>query len=660
MSGDLLVVFFPLVCFVMSVAMTLEQFAVAPRVILEFLRKTLPFNELDAGVLDDLSRRWIIDYSPRGTLVFRQDVTEVSHLYLVQKGGVRIYSSDGDAGETLKDYCGEGASLGAVNLLRGHKAEANVEAVEDTYFFLLEKSDFLALLENSPRLTPFYLQRFPDEHVAAAYATLRCERILPRKQESLFLVNTKVQAIIRHAPEMIASSATVQETAARMAELGIGSLLVRSPAGTLAGIVTDQDLRTRVVAEGLDHSASVEQIMASPVHTIPAHALCFDALLCMMKQNVNHLVVESRKQVIGVVTANDIMVYQGTWPIYLFRQVAAQRRIEGLYDLAKKVPMAVRTLIMEGAKGTDPARVLTLLNDSILERLLDLLCDEFGPPPAPFCWLTFNRDGRREQAFRTEQHNALIYRDLKDKRQIEVAEDYFGSFAVQACNHLLACGFPRGKREITASNPRWRKPYSVWEAYFEEWLAAPGPRDAYNSALFFDFRAAYGDTRMSLRLRRRLTDQALRQHAFLRHLATECLRQWPPLAFFRDLVVYRDGEQRNRLDLEKGCLGPVVDFARLMALKYGIEETNTVARLRSLSRHGHISPEICADVLEAYEFATQMQLVHQLEQVEDGLPIDGYIDPADLSSLEMKTLKDSFEVLKGLREIIRLEFPALI
>jgi len=626
----------------------------------EFLRKTPPFNLLDEARLEPTYGRWVIDYYPKGALIFKQDVTEVTHLCLVQKGGVKVYFDTADTTGTLRDFGGEGAAFGALNILRGNRAELNVEAVEDTFCFLLEKEAFLELIASDPRFAGFFLEGLHEEMVCATYSEIFFERVKGRRQESLYLFDTQVQEVIRRAPESVVVTTTVQQAAARMDQLGIGSLLVRDTAGLIVGIVTDKDLRGKVVAEGLDYSVAVETVMTAPVRTIPARAVCFDAMLEHIRKAIDHLVLEDEQGIRGVVTAHDIMVYQGAWPLYLFREIVSQRTIEGLYDLSKKAPLAVRTLMEEGARPNHIMRVMTLLNDSILNCLLDLLLAQMGPPPVPFCWLSLGSDGRKEQTFRTDQDNALVYADPETNFERHAAEIYFEALGARAVDHLESCGYPRCKNDIMVSNSRWRQPYHVWEHYFDGWITSPDPREVASATIFFDFRPVYGDRSLAERLRGRLTDLVQRQHMFQIHLAGECLQSWPPLSFFRNFVVEKDGKRSNQLDLKSRGMSPFVNFARLMALRYGIEETNTLGRLQHLSENGHFRPEFCDDAREAYEFQIHLNLIHQLRIAETGMPAESRIDPAELSHLERRTLKEAFGVIDRLLNLVKQEFPSVM
>lgn len=637
-----------------------DSFAVTPAVVVQLLRNTRPFSELDNDVLEEVAKSWLIDFYPRGTLILRQDVTEVSYLYLIQKGGVKIYVTSADTVATLKDYGGEGETFGALPIVKGHKADLNVETVEDTFCFLLEKEVFLELVGKYPSVAQYYLESFSQDLTCSAYAELRCERIRAKSEDSCYLFNYQVRDIVKSRPEVVPGSTTIRDAAARMTKLGIGSLLIRDGEEGITGIVTDKDLRTKVVAAGLEHHNPVQAIMNAPVHAIPAQASCFDALLKMMKEQVEHLAVEHRKEIIGVVTSHDIMVFQGVSPLYLFREAVSQRSIEGLYDASRRIPNLVRALVEQGAKAADITPMITLLNDRILSSILNLLQMEIGPPPVSFCWLPLGSDGRKEQIFRSDQDNALIYEDPKDKWESQAAEAYFETLARQAVEHLMCCGYPRCKSDLMASNPRWRKPRSVWEEYFNGWISSPEPRELSLAAIFFDFRSGAGQKALGEQLRQWVVVQAERQPIFMMHMAGDCLQDWPPLSFFRNFIVEKDGRQRNRLDLKARGILPFVNFARLMALRYGISETNTLARLHLLLEKGCFSRQFYAEVREAYEFLTQLVLVRQLEMVESGLLPESYINPSDMSDLEKRMLKEVFAVVNRMLAHIKQEFPSVV
>ncbi|MCL4538523.1 MAG: hypothetical protein M1378_02805 [Bacteroidetes bacterium] len=130
----------------------------------------------------------------------------------------------------------------------------------------------------------------------------------------------------------------------------------------------------------------------------------------------------------------------------------------------------------------------------------------------------------------------------------------------------------------------------------------------------------------------------------------------PPVTFYADLVVEKDDAKIELLDLKTRTLTPFVEFARIMSLRYGISETNTLARLQQLADNGHIPMNLYADASQAYEFDVHLALVHQLRMVEAGRKPDNFISPTELSELERKTLQFSFSVIERLMAHVRREF----
>jgi CBS domain-containing protein len=625
-------------------------------VIIEFLRSVLPFDSLSSQELDRLAYKCRIDFFPKGTIVFQQGISTVDYLYLIQQGGVKSYLKDDEGEMSLNDYRGKGEYFGALPIIQDTRANLNVETVEDTFCFLITKADFLELLGRHGEFSQYFLRTMSAKMVKNVYAEFRQHKISTRTEGALYLFSAKVGEIAKGRLFTVPEATAVQEAAVMMSEKMIGSLLVTGENEKIIGIVTDKDIRSKVVARGLSYKTTVAEIMASPVQTISSQAVCFDALLRMMKKRLHHLAVEENGEIVKMITTHDIMVTQGTSPLYLFREIIAQQQISGLYDLSNKVHQVVRSLIEEGAKANNITRMIAVLNDHILEKMLSLLLEEFGPAPLPFCWLLMGSEGRREQTFKTDQDNAIIYADSDDDELNRQAVEYFESFAQTAIGHLVKCGYPLCPGEIMASNPKWRQPLSVWKGYFRSWCKTPTPESVLNSTIFFDFKSEFGSVELAAELRREVLEYSQREELFLTHMARNCLVSRPPLSFFRNFVVEKDGKHKDTFDLKRKGMVFFVDFGRLMSLKYGVDETNTLARLRSLMQGEYLSESLGTELVEAYEFLMQVRLVHQLKQMEEGVEPDNYIKPADLSDLERQTLKEAFAVIGRLQEFIKQEF----
>jgi len=629
--------------------------ALSSRELFEFSRATPPFAELPPPVLDSLAARCGQEFHPKGATILARAKSQVTHLRLIHHGQVRLFLRDENGAESMVEFRGRGQAVGALGILRESLSNLDVVAEEDTLCVLVGRDDFLSLTESQPRFAQYYLKHISEAYVGKALTELARPRLAPGGNEgSLYLFTAQVGDLARRRPATIPAGEQVQRAAALMSQERAGCLLVTDPAGEIIGIVTDRDLRNKVVAAGRDFRSPVAEIMTAPVQAVPTHTSAFDALLEMMRRRVHHLAIEKQGRVVGVISGHDLMVLQGTSPLFLVREIMAQDKIEGLYDLSLKSPRVVRSLIYEGAKPGYVCRLITLINDHILDRLLSLLIQDIGQPPLPFCWLLMGSEGRREQTFRTDQDNGLIYRDPADQDEARAAAAYFADFGAQAIEHLVRCGFARCKGGIMASNPTWRQPYSTWRGYFERWVATPEPKDVLHATIFFDFRAGWGELELGERLRGHLMNLVSGQDVFLRFLAKDTLTTPTALStFFRNFITEREGPHKGRLDLKARGLVPFVDFARLLGLKHGVRETNTLERLARLDEQGRLSHELYLKISQSYEFMMQLRLVHQQVLHEEGLEPDNFVDPQQLSELERFTLKEAFAVVAEIKSVLR-------
>jgi CBS domain-containing protein len=634
--------------------------SVAPEVAVNFLMEVMPFNTLDDESLYKVARNCRVDFFPKGTRLFTAGETVVTHLHLIQRGGVKSFITDDEGEVTLKDFRGEGAALGALAIIHGTTANLDIETVEDTFCFLVPREIFLELINNQPGFAQYYLKSFSEKVVNTAYTELRRHKWTRRGEDDLYLFTVRAGDLIK-TMRMVPVTATIQAAAAAMAQHRVGSLLIHREdrLDEIVGIITDRDLRTKVLAKGLDYTLPVGQIMSSPVQTVLSQTICFEVLLKMMSTNIHHLAVERGDKIVGVITSHDIMLQQGYSPYYLFKEIISQSTFSGLYPLAQKIPDMIRSLIKEGGKAGNITRMIAVLNDHILERLLTLLQEEMGVPPVPFCWLLMGSEGRREQTFRTDQDNAIIYGDPENEEQKAAAQAYFQEFARRAIDHLVNCGYPLCPGDIMARNPRWCQPYSVWCNYFERWIAAPDPQELLNAMIFFDFRSGFGNGLLAENLRDHLVRVSKRQEIYLLHMARDCMNSRAPLSFFKTFIVEKNGEHKNTLDIKRQGITPFVNFARVQALKHGIKETNTLARLNVLHAEGHLPQNLWQAACEAYELQMQLRLVHQLHQLDNGIIPDNRITPASLTELEKQMLKEAFSVIERMQAMLKTEFPVV-
>ncbi len=100
---------------------------------------------------------------------------------------------------------------------------------------------------------------------------------------------------------------TVLEAISRMAEHGVGALLVMQ-GDQLVGLLSERDYTRKVILKGLrSRDTAVEAVMSSPVLTISPDATVRQGLAMMTDKYVRHLPVTDDTGVIGVVSIGDLV-----------------------------------------------------------------------------------------------------------------------------------------------------------------------------------------------------------------------------------------------------------------------------------------------------------------------------------------------------------------
>ncbi len=106
-------------------------------------------------------------------------------------------------------------------------------------------------------------------------------------------------------PASLPASATVADAAQQMRELDIGDVLVEQE-GRLAGIVTDRDIVVRAIAEGLDVTSKLGDIVSSEVVCITTAESPDDAIRLMRERALRRVPVVENGRPVGIVSLGDL------------------------------------------------------------------------------------------------------------------------------------------------------------------------------------------------------------------------------------------------------------------------------------------------------------------------------------------------------------------
>ncbi len=607
-----------------------------------FLSQTVPFSFLPRNELEKIASRIETCHYPENTILFIQDKTEMDALYIIQKGAAERYYGYGDK-KTLRGILGEGDVYGGISLLLNKGISVRtLKTIENTYFYKLSKNHFIAICEQYPSFIEYFTDTFGKRMLDRSYAAIITKTSLPKTADIGFH-DQPVKNFFQKKLVTCGVDTSIRNAANLMSQHRVSSIFIKNPKQHFVGVVTDNDLRKKVVASGYDIDKPVSDIMSSPLKTISNEAMVFEALMTMMQKNIKHLAVsDTNGRVSGIITNQDFLTAQGQSPFYLMHEISAVTDKKEIFNKHKQLPKIIQGLINSGAKAKNINRLITAISDASLYKIIEFAIDELGPPPANFIFMTLGSEGRREQTLKTDQDNAIIFED-QPKHSGDRAGAYFLKMGEKVCNWLDRAGYDFCKGNVMAKNPHWCQPLSIWKGYFSKWIFNADPEDLLQASIFFDFRGVYGNPQIINDLHSYLFDSLVGWAGFFRNLTENALHFKPPIGFFRNFVVESRGRHRNVFDIKRAMV-PIVDFARIYALKHNIKETNTQERLVQLYRKKVISRHEYDELEQSYSFLMQLRFVRQITAIiKEEAAADNYVNPRKLSSIEQTMLKEIFK-----------------
>jgi CBS domain-containing protein len=629
--------------------------AIAASQIVYFLTRIIPFSFLEEEEIKAIAPAITAVHHPKDHVVFVQGETRIDGLYIVQKGAAERYFDDGRR-KTLHSILGEGEMFGGISMLVNDMlAVRTLRTIEDTTFYKLPHQAFFDLCRRHSAFGEYFTDTFGKRMLDRTYAAV-IAKSAPTRADALSLFNQPVREICNRDLLTCDADMTIQRAAALMSRRRCSSIFVRGSGGDIVGILTDNDLRKKVIAEGLPIEKRVAEIMSSPVMAVPDHAPVFEALMAMMQRGVKHVgVSDAGQNIVGVVTNQDVLGVQRQSPLFLIRDIAGAAGVENLQEVHQRLPHLVQALIRAGTPAKQLNQFITAVSDAVLKKVLELTLKDMDPPPVRFVFMVMGSEGRHEQTLKTDQDNAIVYDDPA-AGAAEAVHAYFLDLGERACNSLDRCGYRFCNANVMARNPMLCQPISVWKRRFSDWIHAAEAEDLLYSSIFFDFRGGYGQMALIDQLRSHLMDSLVGWSGFFRHLTQNALLHKPPLGFFRNFVVESKGEHRNKFDIKSAML-PIVDYARVYGLKHGVAETNTLDRLERLKQKEVLPAKDYSEIEQGYGFMMQLRFARQVQAiVEEETAPDNYVNPKELSGLEQRLLKEIFIRIGNLQTRMSFDF----
>ncbi len=590
-----------------------------------FLRGLPGFNYLDDALIEACARAIRIAYYRKGENILTIG-EDNGQLHIVRSGAVELLNSDAE----LITRVAESDCFGLPSLMNDAPVRNNSAAIEDSLVYQLDRETFSAARRASSDFDTWFIRALSERLLT-----------LPAAPALRGASGVTAGSIVGRAPVMIDSTASVRAAATRMVDERVSSMLIMDETG-VCGIVTDRDIRSRVVATGLSTGRPVAEIMTPSPITLDSQAHAYEAALLMMQHQIHHLPITSGRDLIGMVSRSDFMRLETEHPLYLVGDIGKQSTAEGVSGACARLPGLIVGQIDSDAGGEQLGKFITTITDTVTRQLLRIAETKLGPPPCGYAWMALGSQGRFEQSARSDQDNALV---LANEAQAK-DDAYFLAMAEIVNDGLDACGFAYCPGEVMASNSKWRQPLRQWEQYFHKWITVPEEKALMHANIFFDLRCVSGDAGLVDELRSGIRETARQNEIFLALMAKNAMDYQPPLGFFRQFVLEKSGEHKDMLDLKRHGIMPIVEIARIRSLSAGELRVSTRSRLLAAAGAGEITGGDASNLIDALDFVEKLRVEHQGRQLSAGQNPDNYIAPADLSPLVRQNLKAAFSQIR--------------
>lgn len=427
----------------------------------------------------------------------------------------------------------------------------------------------------------------------------------------------------------------IKTLALKMTKENVSVIVLTGPEEETLGYVSDQNLRSRVLTVPSVSNLKAFEIMSSPINPVDETESIM-ALSSIIEKAKDGIIFTQDKdgKLGGFINALSLNQLSELVPVKLIALVA---NASSSVELRIIYNDYVRTLIPLVELNTIPQLMLSALSvisESISQRIIELGILKFGPPPVAFSFISLGSEGRKEQTLNTDQDNAIVFEDTDDPN----IKEYFNALAKFVCTSLDEVGYTFCKGGIMAMNPTYCQPLSVWKSYFVKWISNGNAKDLLDISVFFDFRLTYGEESFVENLREHINQLTLRNPAYLLLLAQNNLKLKPQVGFWGNILPDSAGLPPDTVNI-KDAIMPIVNFARIYALQNQVNAAGTQDRLNSLFRNTHLSEQTFRNISQSLDILQIMRLNHQANLVKNGLKADNLINTKLLSDIDQAVMK---------------------
>lgn len=620
----------------------------------DFLKNFPPFSFLKQKDIEIISEQITIIYKEKDSVVFTLNEETHDSFYVVHKGAVALIA---DQQSDILDMCDEGDIFGLRPLIANENYKMEARAFEETILYAIPISVFRPYALENKSVGNFLIESFASNTLNPFSKSHRGKLYGEEIEADTKLLDLQE---VKYSKKIISCNAltTAKEVAEIMLNKNVGAILVIDQTLPI-GIITDKDLRNKIVTGAYPITTIASEIMTAPVITYPTKMTITQAQMAMMKSDISHLCITedgtTNTKAVGMLSKHDVMVSIGNNPAVLMRAIKRAKKYKKIKLIRGAISHLLKGYLDQNIPMMLTSKVISELNDACTKQVIEIVLKKMdSPPPVNFSWLAMGSQGRSEQLLQTDQDNALVYEDVSEALAASTKK-YFLELATRINKGLFEIGYEYCPAEMMASNPNWCLSLSECKNKVHHWITNTGKNEVLLSFIFFDYSLVYGDKELTNNLSDYIFEEIKANPTFYIHLVSGALQSPSPTGFFREFLLEQDGANKDFFNIKNRALMPLADAARVLILSHSVKSiSNTVERFEKLAELEPQNSELYISCASSYKILLRFRTNQGLLHNDSGQ----FISLETLSKTEKLKLKSTFKTIKELQELIRIRFNA--
>jgi CBS domain-containing protein len=189
------------------------------------------------------------------------------------------------------------------------------------------------------------------------------------------------------------------------------------------------------------------------------------------------------------------------------------------------------------------------------------------------------------------------------------------------------------------TNPEMSMRLSDWKNKVRNWVDGSAGKSILWSNIVFDYDGLAGDEKLVWELREYINMKISQKPIFLIYMLENDSNQRKPINLFGKFITEKEGEHAGKMNMKVAALAFIVDVTRAFTLKCGLNDLNTIERLKHLRRKKILSDELVSQTQDAYEILVDITLNEQIRQAYAGESISKFVNPDSLSMYNQEKLR---------------------